>query len=357
MGCCGSKKETPEETRKPYSWETREQIDPNDYTFDGIVNETVVRKQGSINGQPFVIKDCKDAKIFLLDAIATITIDDCSNCQFIIGPTKGSIFIRDCHDCKLICACQQFRTRDCTKIDTFLHCTTQPIIESSCKMKFGCYQLAYDGLEKQFTDSLLSIFNNSWYNIHDFTPVTESKNWMLVNEHVLIHDLFDLKSISDKDAASGNGDNEENEIEKTSLSAVSCNDSVIPLTRGSRERNFSESCLVLLFSSDNSVQTAFRLIATMKAKTQLIQTKEVTLSPDEIKRIISEQHLMKDWKTIRDGPVVGLEFNGEDCVNVCRKAVEQLEQESPTMYVSPSSDAARTEADSFYNFCDMRMSV
>ena len=44
-------------------------------------------------------------------------------------------------------ACQQFRTRDCQKMDVFLSCVTQPIIEASTNMKFGCFQYYYPELE------------------------------------------------------------------------------------------------------------------------------------------------------------------------------------------------------------------
>ena len=39
------------------------------------------------------------------------------------------------------------RTRDCKKMDFFLCCATQPIIESSSGMKFACYQYFYPELE------------------------------------------------------------------------------------------------------------------------------------------------------------------------------------------------------------------
>ena len=39
------------------------------------------------------------------------------------------------------------RTRDCKKMDFFLCCATQPIIESSSAMKFACFQFFYPELE------------------------------------------------------------------------------------------------------------------------------------------------------------------------------------------------------------------
>ena len=53
---------------------------------------------------------------------------DSTNCQ-------GAIFLRDCSDCVVVVACGQFRTRDCRNIETFLCCSTQPIIESTVKIR------------------------------------------------------------------------------------------------------------------------------------------------------------------------------------------------------------------------------
>ena len=64
-----------------------------------------------------------------------------SSCLFVC-----SIFLRNCKSMKCVIACQQFRTRDCRGVDTLLHCDSKPIIESSIKMKFGCFQYYYPEL-------------------------------------------------------------------------------------------------------------------------------------------------------------------------------------------------------------------
>lgn len=46
-----------------------------------------------------------------------------------------------------VAACGQFRTRDCRKLHVFLCCATQPIIEASSGIHFGCYQLYYSEVE------------------------------------------------------------------------------------------------------------------------------------------------------------------------------------------------------------------
>jgi len=71
---------------------------------------------------------------------------------FDLSPSLGtsvfcSIFVRDCHDCKLVTACQQFRSRDCSRMDICLFCVTQPIIESSTTMRFSCFQYHYPQLQ------------------------------------------------------------------------------------------------------------------------------------------------------------------------------------------------------------------
>ena len=60
-----------------------------------------------------------------------------------------SLFMRDCQQCRFVLACQQFRTRDCRHIDAFFLCESQPIIESSTKMRFACFRYYYPELEGQ----------------------------------------------------------------------------------------------------------------------------------------------------------------------------------------------------------------
>ena len=58
----------------------------------------------------------------------------------------SSIFIRDSTNCVLATICQQFRTRDCRDMHVYLTCASQPIIESSHNIKFGCLTVNYKQL-------------------------------------------------------------------------------------------------------------------------------------------------------------------------------------------------------------------
>lgn len=75
------------------------------------------------------------------------------NCGFIFIRQKKntlnflcSISLRDSTNCVLATVCQQFRTRDCRDSYVYLSCASQPIIESSHNIKFGCLTFNYENL-------------------------------------------------------------------------------------------------------------------------------------------------------------------------------------------------------------------
>lgn len=222
------------------------QVDPKDYMLTGLKDVTVGRLPGKLNGQQFVIQECENCNIFVLDHSATITIDDCVNCRIVLGPVKGSVFFRDCKDIKCVVACQQFRTRDCKKMEVFLCCATQPIIESSTGMKFGCFQYFYPELAFHFKDAGLSIFNNNWSNIHDFTPVSGENNWSLLPEASAVLDF-----VPAPDA--------ESEFKSVRISGDPTR-SIVPLTKGGRRKDSEESCLFVFFAGEYTTANARKMI-------------------------------------------------------------------------------------------------
>lgn len=222
------------------------QVDPKDYMLSGLKDVTVGRLPGTLNGQQLVIQDCENCNIFVFDHSATITVDDCVNCRIFLGPIKGSVFFRDCKDVRCVVACQQFRTRDCKKMEVHLCCATQPIIESSTGMRFGCFQYYYPELAFHFKDAGLSIFNNNWSNVHDFTPVSGENNWSLLAETTSVTD-----SVPPPDA--------ESDFKAVRVSAEASR-SIVPLTRGARRKDIDESCLFVFFAGDYTTANARKLI-------------------------------------------------------------------------------------------------
>ena len=183
MGICGStlaKEENitvsiPPTFRPPLTFGRDMSLNPADFKFVQRKEETCIKLPGDINKQQFIIEDCSHCSIYLLDTTATITVDSCDHCILVLGPCASSVFLRNCTNCLVMIACQQFRARDCKNVDFFLFTNTQPIIESSSSLRFTCWTASYSALFAQMTDSRLSIWNNLWDTIYDFTPSDSGK--------------------------------------------------------------------------------------------------------------------------------------------------------------------------------------
>ncbi|KAG7392002.1 hypothetical protein PHYPSEUDO_002708 [Phytophthora pseudosyringae] len=174
-----------------------------DFLFSAIQTASFLAKlPGSINGQQFLIEDCHNCDIFVLDHCTSVQIDACVNCRIVVGPCESSVFLRDCKRCTVVCAAQQFRARDCEDVDVYLYSATgggwvgwlagcsgkksslhlsteltafsvfvlEPIIETSSGLRFACFPLAYFSLQQQFRQAKFSPWNNKWSEIFDFTP-------------------------------------------------------------------------------------------------------------------------------------------------------------------------------------------
>ncbi|KAK3726970.1 hypothetical protein QZH41_014713, partial [Actinostola sp. cb2023] len=235
----------------------------------GIASQLLIRRIVKIHED--------DSNMYVFDHSATITIDDCTGCTMFLGPIKGSVYFRDCKDCKVVVACQQFRTRDCKKMDIFLCCTTQPIIESSSGMKFGCFQYYYPELEDQFQAADLSLYNNNWSNIHDFTPAAGETTWSLLPEDAQVDAYVPLPTSDDLTDA------------QVSLSR---DHSSVPLTLGTRRKPYDQVCLAIFFQSPQQKENIKSFLDKIKEKgCILVQTKEINMKADEISRVIgSSEH-------------------------------------------------------------------
>jgi len=336
MGCINSSEviETPKE--EVYSWDRQDRVDPKDFTIADKTGGTFGRLPGTINGQQFIIENCKDTCIYLFDHSATITIDRCEDCTIFIGPSKGSVNVRNCNNCTCYVICQQFRTRECRKVNLYLMCDTQPIIESSAGMKFACLQFSYPQLEEQIKSAGLSVYNNLWYKIYDFTPLDQGNNWSLIN----LDARKSLEPCVSEDLASLH---------------FSCeiSDSVIPLTVGKTPaRRFDDSCLVVFFHTSKSQCKDFLSELSKLTDYDIIQTKEIKLDADDISRIFKQE---KYKKLASAGTVLSLELNGDDVIKKGEEVFTTLNISLDYVYISVNQVAAKQDIDSFYNFVEMSM--
>ena len=156
------------EIKKEYSWAKSPAGNKQDFMVEAAANETVVKR--SLNGSQFVIQDCRESRIFLLDNVSSVNVDLCHNCAIVIGPCSGSVFIRECSDCVIMVICQQLRLRDCRDITIYASSATNPAIESCVNIIFSCLQLNFQNLQSAMSKANISPFNNNFANVYDFTP-------------------------------------------------------------------------------------------------------------------------------------------------------------------------------------------
>eukprot|EP01105_Mastigella_eilhardi_P000256 TRINITY_DN1032_c0_g1_i1.p1 TRINITY_DN1032_c0_g1~~TRINITY_DN1032_c0_g1_i1.p1 ORF type:complete len:288 (-),score=63.11 TRINITY_DN1032_c0_g1_i1:274-1137(-) len=207
--------------------EEKARPDPSNFYAKNLQHATVCKAPGSLAGQQFVIRDCEDCDIFVCDNSSCVTVDGCVDCRIFFGAIDGSCFVRTSKNCKFVVACQQWRTRQCSDCDILLSSDTQPTIESSSNLRFGCYQAYYPELLAQFTAANLNVFHNEWSNMFDFTAA--ERNWTFLPAEVTVSSL--LKPFPE-------------EI-KADLSR-----SVVPLTWGDRPNPPSEQRFFLVVNKD-----------------------------------------------------------------------------------------------------------
>jgi hypothetical protein len=89
----------------------------------------------------------------------------------------------------------RYRARDLSNVQTLLYCQTEPVIESSKNVSFGCFAFAYMPLASQFVAAKLSPWDNRWSEVYDFTPNSNgTKNFRLLE--TAEEDSFPVKPVS-----------------------------------------------------------------------------------------------------------------------------------------------------------------
>ncbi|XP_075731559.1 protein XRP2 [Rhipicephalus microplus] len=295
---------------KAYSWDAKPKVDASNYTVENAVDTTVTKCSGNVNGQQFVIRNCHNASLYILDHINSVTIDDCVNCNIVLGPTQGSVFLRNCNNVRLASACQQLRARDCSAVDSWLCCSTQPSIESCSEMRFGCLTMEFEQFSEQLQKAQLSPFNNHWSEVYDFTPTPPEPNWSLLPPEAMPHTLVESCPVS------------------VSLDPKTSN---VPLTLGPGCKRDVQRCLVVLFWDDRLRDNSMAFVRGMReAQADLVQTTEACLEDGLARSIFQNgQH----GKLAKRGPAVVFEYMGTNCRETCQQVAARLT--SGTHYISP----------------------
>ncbi|KAK3873480.1 hypothetical protein Pcinc_021510 [Petrolisthes cinctipes] len=322
------------EPAKTYSWDKKEKVNPADFTIEDLNGGEAGRLPGTIAGQQFIVQNCRDSCIYLLDHINTITIDDCSDCTIFVGPTTGSVFLRDCQGCVVAAACGQLRTRDCNKLDLLLLCQTQPVIEASTKIRVGCLQASYPQLLGQFGSAGLSVFNNKWADVYDFTPVDGETNWSILTSH-----LTHAFTLPHDEKLSGVG------------LSVSPQGSVVPYTLGRPALTSGHNAtLVLVLPHPQHHQTAHQFIEALTSRVPDVEiqlSREVKLDEPDAKRILGDA-----WSGLSSTgmAVVALLCVGPGVSQACTIIAQEKntgQSSSPLLYVTSETSEGAGQVSAF----------
>ncbi|CAD7946349.1 unnamed protein product [Amoebophrya sp. A120] len=152
--------------KKQFSWEKKQTINKKDYMLMDRKNEVIVKE--GLQLQQFLVDGCENCDIFVLDPMATVSVDYSKNCRIFMAPIESSIFVRNCENCQFVLCVQQFRSRECTDCKIALFSQTDPIIEYSNKMEFSCWPISYFSLKSHLDVCKINPYSNKWNKIFDF---------------------------------------------------------------------------------------------------------------------------------------------------------------------------------------------
>ncbi|KAL0482735.1 hypothetical protein AKO1_014280 [Acrasis kona] len=314
MGQTKSKIASPKNIKKElsiygYSWQvnrnpprlkTRDEINVQDFIIKGRKDETIVRVPGTIDGQQFIIDGCENCDFYVMDFCAEVSVDDCKNCRFFIGPVEGSFFIRNCENSKVTVACRQLRTRDCKNIDLILYAQGRPVIESSTNVRFGCFDVFYVGLSEQFKNAQLSIFNNKWNVVHDFTPAEGGAlNYSYIHGAKSFDHLKPLHKVAPEFISE-----QEEELNKTQR--------LVPLTTGNSDPSIKSNTTIIFLpgKSDEAMRFLQNAHSQYQDKFFVSNSKEWKFSKTEVDQIFANSAKSEELKHAKQestkGPIIVL---------------------------------------------------
>lgn len=212
--------------------------------------------------------------------------------------------MRDCSDCTCVFMCRQYRCRDCKDVDTHLHVTTRPIIETSTNMRFGCWDFHYEGLEAQMRSAGISEWQNFWSHIYNFNP--DDATWSLMPpDRTAISVLEPLPDVPELEG----------------IAAALADGARPPLcvrTLGERPPPGStkEGCLILVPACDAHMA---REICDMAhaAKVSLVRTNRCQFTEAWATSFLTGGGAAYHPELCK-GKAIGLEFGGEGCADAMR---------------------------------------
>merc|ERR1712142_145221 len=140
----------------------------------------------------------------------------------------------------------------------------------------------------------VTLWNNNWWNVHDFSPVEGGKNWSKLGQMFKIHDFLPLPEV---DTVKG--------VDVSSVPSKS----LVPLTVGmTRDTKTQESCLVMVFYSDKQEEVARDILAIVRDQypgVNIVRTAKISVRQEDAERAFGR------WtKQVSAGEVLAIQLSG-----------------------------------------------
>ncbi|KAJ5153293.1 uncharacterized protein N7482_009771 [Penicillium canariense] len=109
---------------------------------------------------------------------ASLTVKSISESLLICGQVNGPAHITDVDHSVIVVSCRQFRMHNCTNVDVYLSCSSNPIIEDCSNIRFTRIPKAY-ALNHDRPDH-----EDRWSQVEDFKWIKPepSPNWSLLDQ-------------------------------------------------------------------------------------------------------------------------------------------------------------------------------
>ncbi|GFW78024.1 protein XRP2 [Trichonephila clavipes] len=133
--------------------------------------------------------------------------------------------------------------------------------------------------------------------------------------------------------------------------------SLVSQTHGCLQRLSMQYCLVVFFADGHAQNRALSLIKELEQTDNiLLRTKEILLEEEASERIFGTNAYNK---VVKRGPVIGLEYNGKDCISMCLETAKNIATSTGCtglVYVSTCPKTARKQIENFFSHADVQLS-
>jgi hypothetical protein len=155
-------------------------------------NQTFIKRDHELREiNCYQLKDLTDCEVFLVGNLKAVHMLRLTRCRIYIGPVSGAAHISECKDTSISVACHQLRIHTSINCKFYVHCPTNPIVESVSQAYFAPYNFKYDELPAHLTVASLDS-DNRWSNVQDFKWLkqTKSPNWDVLPENERVEYSF-----------------------------------------------------------------------------------------------------------------------------------------------------------------------